>query len=125
MNYSIEYEVAGNYLLVVPVGERSLDANVDLALMIDEASRKNNCTMIVVDIRGLSGGSPGVVQDYQFAQFAGTLAAGKHRRVALIYPADKEKNVKFLETAARNNGVDLMAFLTIEEAREWFKKDET
>ena len=90
MNYTIEYQLAGNFLLVIPEGTRSLDAHMDLALSIDEASRKHNCTMVMVDITRLTGSSPGAIKDFQFAQFAGKLAAGKYRKIALIYPPEPE-----------------------------------
>lgn len=92
--------------------------NLKLISLILETCEKHQIYNVVVDIRGFLG-QPGITSDYQLASFSATEALGKVRKAAVIHDKATKEFTSFFETAIRNRGIDLLAFIDKDKAIEW------
>lgn len=118
MSYTITNEVEQGYIKLVATGEQTLEGNKELVFRVLEACAENNLRKALVDIRGLVG-QPGVVSDFELAGIAAQEALGLIQKVALLYRQESHEYTTFFETAVRNRGINLLAFLDEGEAIQW------
>ena len=118
MSYTITTEVEQGHVKLVASGEQTLEGNKELVFRVLEACAKNDLGKALVDIRGLVG-QPGVASDYELADIAAREALGLLQKVALLYRQESHEYTAFFETAVRNRGINLLAFLDEGEALRW------
>jgi hypothetical protein len=64
-------------------------------------------------------GQTGILSDYELANIAAKEALGLVQRAALLYRRENHEYTSFFETAIRNRGINLLAFLDEDEAIQW------
>jgi hypothetical protein len=104
--------------MFVVSGKQTLEDNLKLISYILETSEKYQIKNLVVDIRGFLG-QPGITSDYELASFSAGEALGKVEKVAIVHRKGTIEYTSFFETAIRNRGIDLLAFLDQDKAIEW------
>jgi hypothetical protein len=123
MSYEISTEVEQGHIKLVVSGEQTLENNKKLVFQILEACAGNNVSKALIDIRGIWG-QPGVLADYDLANIAAKEALGAIKKAALLYRQETHAYTSFFETAIRNRGINLLAFLDEDEARAWLQEGE-
>jgi hypothetical protein len=122
MNYKIDATVEKDYLMLIVAGEQSLDANKALVIMIIESCVEHQLNKVVVDIRGFEG-QPGVISDYELANFSVEKGLSVLKKAALVYRKENHEFTSFFETVAINRGLNVKIFLEPDEAVGWITKD--
>lgn len=112
------FEVKGDLLVVTTSGfdETLADAEQYTVDIID-ACNTNACQRVLCDEREFEYRLD-TVDTYQLAEFAAE-AAPRVRRVAIVTGAANLEDGKFYETVARNRGLYVRIFGSMEAARAW------
>ena len=118
MGYVIETAIEKDYIKLVASGEQTLESNKELVFQVIEACTENNIRKVLVDISGTLG-QPGTFSDFKLANIAAKEAFGLIQRVALVNRQENREFTSFFETAIRNRGINLLAFLDEQEAIKW------
>ena len=118
MSYKIATEVEKGYVRLIVSGDQTLENNKELVFRVLEACAENNVRRALVNIRGILG-QPGIVSDYELANMAAQEALGLVQKVALLYRQESHEYTSFFETATRNRGINLLAFLDEDKAIQW------
>lgn len=118
MSYVIDTLVEKDYIKLTVSGEQTLENNKELVFRVLNTCIENNVGKALVDIRGLLG-QPGMLSDFELANIAAKEALGLVQKVALLYRQESQEYTSFFETATRNRGVNLLAFLDEKEAIKW------
>ena len=117
MTHTVNYVAADDYVLIAFVGEVTTE---DLQKCRAEASdllTANDCTRLLVDATR-EAPRRDVLGDYDFtSQHRAQLPPGT--RHAVLIRASESEYVRFVENVARNRGVDLELFVSLDEALSW------
>lgn len=124
MSYNILTETKQGYIKLIVTGEQTFENNKELVSQILEVCVKNQVRKALIDIREIVG-QPGVFADYELASIAAQEALGVIQKAALLYRQESHEYTSFFETAIRNRGVNLFAFLDEGKALEWLLEGST
>lgn len=119
MPYKTNTESKEAYLYAYVSGEQSFENHKELAFYLAGVCAEEKKDSVIIDIRGIFGESPGTFKDYELARFLQTLIGQTIKKIAVIYLPKNESHIRFFETAARNNGIELRVFLETAEAEKW------
>jgi hypothetical protein len=119
MSYVLSIEERPSYLHAKVSGRRSAENARRFLLEVHEAWTRRNCTALLLEMN-LSGPSLSVLTIYNLIAERAPHAFGL-RRIAYVEvgPGHDPAQARFAETVARNRGVNVRLFPTVEDAAVW------
>jgi len=118
----IDYDTVlkGDVLWVTALGETmSVDVLVEYVRAMTQDALDMGVKKVLVDNRRIIGAMD-VLQSHDFAvDVEEQIELAKTIRWAVVTSPERMKALRFFETVARNRGLSILAFDTIEEAEDW------
>ncbi|HXF79392.1 MAG TPA: hypothetical protein VN598_11050 [Usitatibacter sp.] len=115
--YRFELAVHETYLHATVWGEHTPENASRFLREVYEACLANRKDSVLLDMR-LDGPTMGTSSIFSVVQERSGDGRGL-RRIAYVDGARDPEKAKFAETVARNRGVNVRLFATVEEAKEW------
>jgi hypothetical protein len=117
--YRIELAMHGTYLHATAFGAHTPENAQRFLREVYEACMANRKDSVLLDMR-LDGPTIGTASIFSVVQERS--GSGRElRRIAYVDAARDPEKAKFAETVARNRGVNVRLFATVEEAKRWLE----
>lgn len=118
MNYEVEIIIEEDYLKGIVSGHQTHIDNEEMILELLALCREHDLKKVLLDMTGLYG-QPGTFSDFQLANFAVDRGLPGIKRVALVAAPENFEHTQFFETASQNRGLNVRAFVDLDEAVIW------
>jgi hypothetical protein len=118
LNYQVELIVEKDYLKGTVSGRQTFIDNENLVLMLLEKCVELRLNKVLLDMTGMVG-QPGTFSDFQLANFAVEKGLPEIKKVALVAAPENFKHTQFFETVSSNRGLNVRAFVDMDEALAW------
>lgn len=116
---SIDFKLRDQFLLAEILEDISIDNVNTLFLETLKEAKNSNIKKILIDIRNVKF-LVNTLDRFNIGEFMAEKAKFKFK-IAVIAPLEQIKK-RFVETVARNRGLDILAFLEEKEAINWLLK---
>jgi len=117
--YEITIQVREGYLHATVHGDHTPENALRFLREVYEACMKHRIDSVLLEMR-LEGPTMGTVNIFSVVQERST-AGRELRRIAYVDGGRDPAKAKFAETVARNRGVNVRLFATVEEAKKWLE----
>ncbi|HEX4332799.1 MAG TPA: hypothetical protein VH040_11720 [Usitatibacter sp.] len=118
--YRMELAVHESFLQATVFGEHTPENAMRFLREVYEACLANRKDSVLLDMR-LDGPTIGTANIFGVVQERSGEGRGL-RRIAYVDAAREPEKAKFAETVARNRGVNVRLFATVEDAKKWLGK---
>ncbi len=117
--YRFSVEVHENYVHATVTGEHKAEHALRFLREAYEACMENGKDSVLLEMR-LEGPTMGVGNIFSVIQQR-TEPGRELRRIAYVDGSRDPAKAKFAETVARNRGVNVRLFATVDDAKKWLK----
>ena len=123
MTHQLTITEQPGYLHFRVTGENTLQTVRAYLAEIHAECARRGCSAILME-EDLSGPGLGILDLFQIIEGGGDSARSLLKRIACVdvHSQSRSGNARFTETVARNRGLNLRAFPTIEAAAEWLNQ---
>jgi hypothetical protein len=119
MEYKIEYNSDKQFLWVTVTGDWNIEQSRQGWTTILEKAEGQQCLKVLVDDRKMDFRKGIMFLHTRAEEFTSQGICKQFTKLAVVYPSSRKIDAEFFTTTARNKGLNLRCFESIDKAIEW------